>query len=132
MGREMGLNFMESETSVIFLRGASFSATLIVLALMPWAIFLLPFLRHRTGFLGRTLGQIGEYLAWHLPLVSRFARRRAVAQYALAAGSLMEAGLPTVESLEIAASAGGSVYLPRGKGSIELSRRNPTGRIQAR
>ena len=47
-----------------------------------------------------------SWLTWHLPLVRRYERRRAVSQYALAAGRLMEAGVPTHEAVEIAARAG--------------------------
>ena len=52
----------------------------------------------RLRSLGRVFPALARgwsWLAWHAPVVSRFARRRAVSQWALAAGELMEAGLPT-------------------------------------
>jgi len=52
-------------------------------------------------------------LRWRLPLFRRYERRRAVGQYALAAGQLLEAGVPAVEALEIAAGAAGSWQLER-------------------
>lgn len=51
-----------------------------------------------------------SWLVWHLPLVRRYERRRAVAQYAVAAGRLMEAGVPTHEALDIAARASGNTH----------------------
>ena len=51
-----------------------------------------------------------SWLVWHLPLVRRYERRRAVAQYAVAAGRLMEAGVPTYEALDIAARASGNAH----------------------
>ncbi|MHC4202269.1 MAG: type II secretion system F family protein [Planctomycetota bacterium] len=51
-----------------------------------------------------------SWLVWHMPLVRRYERRRAVAQYAVAAGRLMEAGVPTHEALDIAARASGNTH----------------------
>ncbi len=51
-----------------------------------------------------------SWLVWHMPLVRRYERRRAVAQYAVAAGRLMEAGVPTYEALDIAARASGNAH----------------------
>lgn len=56
------------------------------------------------------LARAWSWLAWHAPLVSRCARRRAVSQYALAAGELMEAGLSDHEALATAAGAGGNSH----------------------
>lgn len=48
------------------------------------------------------------HLRWRLPLWRRYERRRAAGNYALAAGRLLEAGVPEVEALGIAAAASGS------------------------
>ena len=52
-----------------------------------------------------------SWLAWHAPVVSRLARRRAVSRWALTAAELMDAGLPTHEALTTAASASGNLHL---------------------
>jgi len=54
------------------------------------------------------LGGAASWLRWHAPFFSRYERRRAVAQYALVAGRLMEAGIATHEALHVAASASGN------------------------
>jgi len=67
----------------------------------------------RARALGRrfpALARGWSWLAWHVPVVSRFARRRAVSQWALAAGELMDAGLPTHEALATAASSSGNLH----------------------
>lgn len=70
----------------------------------------------RLGALGNkfpAMARAWSWLAWHAPLVSRFVRRRAVSQWALAAGELMEAGLPTHEALTTAASSSGNLHLDK-------------------
>jgi len=52
-------------------------------------------------------------LGWHMPLLKRYERRRAVSQYALVAGRLMEAGVAETEALEIAAESSGSARMDR-------------------
>jgi type II secretory pathway component PulF len=53
-------------------------------------------------------GRLWSRVRWRLPLVRRYERRRAVAQYALVAGRLLEAGFPEVEAFELAASSSAS------------------------
>ncbi|MHC5057455.1 MAG: type II secretion system F family protein [Planctomycetota bacterium] len=52
-------------------------------------------------------------LSWHTPLLKRYERRRAVSQYALVAGRLMEAGIAEPEALEIAARSSGNACMDR-------------------
>ena len=56
---------------------------------------------------------VASWTGWHLPLLKRYERRRAVSQYALVAGRLIEAGLPEQESLEVAAVSSGNVCMDR-------------------
>ncbi len=68
------------------------------------------------GFLERfvpSLSRLLSWLTWRTPVFSRYERRRATAGYALAAGRLLEAGVPVEEALEIAAGAAGSHYFER-------------------
>lgn len=51
---------------------------------------------------------VSSWLSWHAPFFSRYERRRAVAQYALAASRLTEAGVPTQEAVAISAEASGN------------------------
>jgi len=64
-------------------------------------------LARRFPFLGRSW----SWLAWNVPIASRLVRRRAVSRWALVAGELMDAGLPTHEALLAAASSGGNLCL---------------------
>jgi type II secretory pathway component PulF len=62
-----------------------------------WALSLVPWVR-----------KAWSWLVWNLPFFSRYERRRAVSQYALAAGNLMEAGVPMHEALSVAVTASGN------------------------
>lgn len=59
------------------------------------------------------LARASSLLRWRMPLFSRYERRRAVSRYALAAGELLDAGVPTAEALSISAAASGSIYFDR-------------------
>lgn len=58
-----------------------------------------------------TLVSILERILWHLPLVRAMERRRAVAQYSVAAGTLLGAGIPMEEGLRLAADGAGNVRM---------------------
>lgn len=101
--------------------GLRLSSYLPVIALAIFVLLLamiavcLPFPTMR-GWVGRLLGPLAPFaswLRWHTPLVSRYERRRAISRYALAAGALLEAGVPTHEALLIAATASGTRYFDR-------------------
>ncbi len=59
---------------------------------------------------GAVIERAWSWLLWHLPVIRRYERRRAISQYALAAARLMEAGLPTHEALKLAADASGNTH----------------------
>jgi type II secretory pathway component PulF len=65
----------------------------------------------RVGWTVPALARAWSWIAWHVPLVGRYERRRAVSQYAIAVGRLMEAGVPTREALDMAAGASGNTHL---------------------
>jgi type II secretory pathway component PulF len=79
------------------------------------AVRMLP-LPRMAGPLGRlrlALAPPAGWIRWHTPLLSRYERRLAASRYALAAGTLLEAGVPTAEAFRIAATASGSPYFDR-------------------
>ena len=82
----------------VLFTGAAF--WLLLVPLIPW----------RPAAQIPMLASVRSWLTWHLPLVRRYERRQAVSQYALVAGRLMEAGVPTHEALEIASRASGNSH----------------------
>ena len=84
-------------------------AAFLVIILVYFFPLSIPFsISDRTG--APIVERCWSWLVWHLPLVRRYERRRAVAQYAVAAGRLMEAEVPTHEALEIASRASGNTH----------------------
>lgn len=65
----------------------------------------------RSVALARARSFASPRLGWHLPFLKRYERRRAVSQYALVAGRLMEAGVPEQEALEVAAASSGNACM---------------------
>ena len=108
MLRDMGV---EKPGALAFIEGA------MELAERYWYLFLLvpaaAFLTWRGIALARVRSFAPSGIGWHLPLLKRYERRRAVSQYALVAGRLMEAGLPEPEALEIAAASSGNACMDR-------------------
>ncbi|MBI4613923.1 MAG: type II secretion system F family protein [Planctomycetes bacterium] len=56
---------------------------------------------------------VGGWLRWYLPILGRVERYRACGQFALAAGELLEAGVPEVEALRLAVAASASGPMAR-------------------
>jgi type IV pilus assembly protein PilC len=61
----------------------------------------------------KPLVAMASWVGWHVWPLRRYERRRAVSQYALVAGRLMEAGLAEQEALEIAAVSSGNACMDR-------------------
>jgi general secretion pathway protein F len=55
-------------------------------------------------------GRASSWVAWHIPPLRRFERRRATAQYTVALSRLLEAGVPYHEAVATAASASGNLH----------------------
>jgi type II secretory pathway component PulF len=114
------LEEMEAEGQLLPL-DLSFSSYLPVIGLAALVLLLavvavsLPFptMRGRIGRLLAPLASFTSTLRWHMPLFSRYERRRAISRYALAAGTLIEAGVPTHEALRISATASGTRHFDR-------------------
>ncbi len=60
-----------------------------------------------------SLVAVASWVGWHMWPLRRYERRRAISQYALVAGRLMEAGIAESEALEIAAASSGSACMDR-------------------
>ena len=88
-------------------------ALLVILLAMVAVCLPFPTVRGRVGRLLAPLAPFASWLRWHMPLVSRYERRRAISRYALAAGTLVEAGVPTHEALRISATASGTTHFDR-------------------
>jgi len=67
--------------------------------------------RLRSKFPG--LARLSARVRWKMPIFSRYERRRAASRYCLAAGELLDAGVPTAEALAIAAGSSGSTVFNR-------------------
>jgi type II secretory pathway component PulF len=55
---------------------------------------------------GTPVHYVHGWLNWHVPLLRRYARRRAAASYCLVAGRLLEVGIPSRDAARIASTAG--------------------------
>ncbi len=99
--------------------GGQFLAIMADLGLPPPDLRLLEFARTAAGIGVQVLGAavvlgwlgratVAPSLRWHVPVVRRWERPRAVASAALVAARLLQAGVPLPEALRLAASASGS------------------------
>ena len=112
MLEEMGMTVpAELELATHF----AFLAFCLMLVVGTAAVRMLPWPR-AGGPLGRlrlALAPPAGWIRWYTPLLSRYERRRTASRYALAAGTLLEAGVPTAEALRIAEVASGNLYFDR-------------------
>lgn len=115
MFREMGLgdDGLTRELELMLHLPVLGLALFIIVAAMVAVALPLPTVRSRIGHYFHTLASVTSWLRWHMSFLSRYERRRAVSRYALAAGALLDAGVPTREALGIAATASGNRHFDR-------------------